>query len=460
MGHATTQSQLTPGDADALSAARPPTWRLHVVASPDRRWSGRVVVLADGAWVIGRETDGNNPLCMQDAALSRRHCELRVHGASVEMADLGSRNGSHAAGRPVQTISAGHGAVLRWGDTVAVLEADHGRAQAFDQPTEHVPGRSELARMLRGALDDAARSRHAVLLQGATGTGKEFAAQELHRRSGRRGRLVRINAAAVPETLFESQFFGHLKGAFTGAQGQLPGFVREAHGGTLVLDEIGEMALNVQAKLLRLLEEGKVRPVGAAAEVAVDVRYVASTNADLDAMARAGTLRPDLLARLQLHRITLPRLDERRADLLALADAVAESPDPGRPWSQVLDARSVERLLVEHYPWNIRSLQAILVRTAARIRSGDAPRQALRASLPVAQPAPSGAPPVAAPPVVAPPPQKSWRPDMEQLRALLREHRGNIERVAQATGRERRQVYRWLEQAGIDEAELARWRGE
>ena len=277
----------------------------------------------------------------------------------------GSRNGTFHAGHRIASAIASHGAVLRWGKTVAVLEADLKRAGEFATPTADVPGRSELARMVRGNLALAADTALPVLLIGETGAGKEHAALDLHRRMGRRGPFVRLNVAAVPSNLVESELFGHVAGAFTGAGAARLGRVREAQGGTLVLDEIGELPSDMQPKLLRLLEEPRVRPVGGGSDVAVDVRFVASTNADLGGLVRSGRFRRDLYARLRGSEVHLPRLAERRADLLELADVGVTHPDG--PWRTRLTPQAAERLLLHGWPDNLREHDGNVSAIARRV---------------------------------------------------------------------------------------------
>ena len=466
---ADTDSQQTPETVPQHASAGTAVWRLHVVASPDRRWAGRVVILRDAAAQAGRDVHGEHDLDIVDGALSRVHATLLPGPTGVQVRDGKSRNGTWVAGRKVDMATVGHGGVLRIGDTVAVVEADHGDAPLFDQPTANVPGQSEVARRVRSLLDLAARDLRPVLICGPTGTGKEFAATELYQRTGRFGKLVRVNAAAIPESLFEAQLFGHAKGAFPGASAPLLGYVREADGGTLVLDEIGELALPLQAKLLQLLEERTVRPIGANADVPVKARFVCTTNADLPAMVRRGTFRPDLLARLQAWTVTLPPLCDRRPDLLALADTVAPWPLASQTWGQSLDVRAVESLLLVDWPFNLRSMQAALIQAQSRMADGltasralaralhDAGLVATAASNPPTALRHSDTPATARLPNV-PPPASHWRPDAALLRSLLREHGGSIEHVAAALGRNRKQVYRWMQYAGIGEDELARVR--
>ena len=447
----TTSTQRTPSDSEVGRGTADLSWRLHFLASPDRALAGTCHVLGAGATTLGRE----GAIAIDDAILSRIHLVLSVAGGRVHLEDCGSRNGCFQGGRRIHEAWPGHGAVLRFGRTVAVLEADLGRSLDFATPTADVPGHSELARMVRAELELAARSRLPVLLIGETGTGKEHAALEVHRRSGRRGPLVRFNVAAVPHHLFESELFGHVAGAFTGASAARPGRVREAHGGTLVLDEIGELPEAMQTKLLRMVEENTVRPVGGNADLKVDVHFLASTNADLQARVRTGSFRRDLLARLRGSEVHLPRLAERLPDLLDLAEVVAQTAEPSHPaqrmaagpsWRERLTPDALELLLLHAWPDNLRDLRSVLLR--AQLLAGTGPVAAhhlpegLRARSPTPEPDPAHA--------LTP----AQRPSAVQLHAWLAEHGGNIDAIARRVGRHRRQVYRWLQYAGLGQPDI------
>ncbi len=475
--------------------------RLHVLTAPGHTPAVLELPLST---LVGRAPQGGlRQVAVQDPRLSRTHCELTPRPDGVEVVDFDSSNGTWVDGLRVERALARHNSVLRVGDVVTVVEVDQGRHVDQAASTADVPGASESARVIRGELRLAARTGLPVLVVGETGTGKERAAQLLHDASSaadprRTGPLVRLNVAAVPESLFESEIFGHVKGAFTGASAPRAGRLVEADHGTLVLDEIGELPLPLQAKLLRALEEGRARPVGGARDRTVDVRFVATTNADLHALVRAGRFRQDLAARLRGAAVALPPLRERRADLLTLADAVWPA---GAPWSTRLSADAVEVLARHAWPDNLRELRAVLARAmtaretpeAARTASvgggqaGSSPRRVALADLPVAlvdavarltpgaaasePPAPASTepePPTTArtPPeraalaeVVRPGPKpRTPRPDAPTLRALLATHRGNCGAVARDLGVQRRQVYRWLSYAGIDQAELDAFR--
>ncbi len=433
--HTTTEDK-TPQDLEANPDATSIRWRLHVLASPDADIAGEALVLTTGTTSLGRD----GAIRIADDLLSRLHLHLHVGNSGVVLEDVGSRNGSRVDG--VRTIGAllPHGCVLRAGRTVLVLEADRQRAPAFSSPTTEVPGCSELARRLRSDLDLAARTGLPALLLGETGVGKEHAAAELHRRSRRRGPLVRMNVAAVPESLFESELFGHVAGAFTGASSARTGRIREAHGGTLVLDEIGELPLALQAKLLRVLEEGRVRPVGGNSDHAVDVRFVASTNADLPALVTANRFRRDLLARLRGCEVQIAPLRARLADLLDLADAAC--PHPGGAWRERLHPEAVERLLLHDWPDNLRELRGVLGRAAALAGDGTVRLEHLRGLA-----APRAESTAAGP--ADWPIDSRQRPSATQLAAWLAAFDGNIGAVARHVGRHRRQVYRWLSYAGL-----------
>jgi len=203
-----------------------------------------------------------------------------------------------------------------------------------------------------------------VLILGETGTGKELVAKALHARSRPAARpFVVANAAAFTEALMGSELFGHERGAFTGAVARHRGLFEMAHGGTLFLDEVAEMSVGVQASLLRAIEQGEVRPLGAERERKVDVRVIAATNADLTRMLAAGRLRHDLYRRLSVLRMVLPPLRERREDIPLLArHLLARHANPGAPLG--LTDLALKMLSFERWPGNVRELESIMVRAA------------------------------------------------------------------------------------------------
>ena len=237
-------------------------------------------------------------------------------------------------------------------------------------PPEAVVGRSPAIVSLYATIARAANAFAPVLIRGETGTGKEWVARAIHRYGPRgRGPFVPVNASALPEGTLESELFGHARGSFTGAVGPRKGLFQQANGGILFLDEVGELPPRVQAELLRVLQEGELRPVGSDEVVKVDVRVVCATHRDLDAMVRAGRFREDLLFRLRVIDVTVPPLRERREDIPALAEHfLAHAPGAavtadGRP--RRFSPEALDRLARRDWPGNVRELQAAVFRAAA-----------------------------------------------------------------------------------------------
>ncbi|MCA2978092.1 MAG: sigma-54-dependent Fis family transcriptional regulator, partial [Myxococcaceae bacterium] len=245
------------------------------------------------------------------------------------------------------------------------LEVSHGsRVQA--------EGVIAVSAAMQKALDVVARvaaGPTSVLVTGESGTGKEVIARAIHQRSGRRGPFVAVNCAAMPEALLESELFGHARGAFTDAREARVGLFTEANGGTLLLDEIGDMPLGLQPKLLRVLQERRVRPLGARNEHPVDVRIIAATHRDLEARIERGAFREDLYFRLNVVSLHLPPLRERSADVLPLAQRFLSefSARAGKP-VQRLSPKAAEKLLAYDWPGNVRELSNCIERAVALTR--------------------------------------------------------------------------------------------
>jgi transcriptional regulator with GAF, ATPase, and Fis domain len=230
------------------------------------------------------------------------------------------------------------------------------------QGCDGIVGQSEPLHQVLSDVEQVARFDTTVLITGETGTGKELIARALHQHSSRADRpLITVNCAAIPANLQESEFFGHEAGAFTGAIRRRDGRFKLADGGTIFLDEVGELPLDLQAKLLRVLQEGTFEPVGSSQTIQVDARVIAATNRDLQRMAQDGTFRPDLRYRLNAFPIHVPPLRERRDDIILLAEAFAQNLARryGRSVARLTEADKVN---LQSYDWpgNIRELQNVI----------------------------------------------------------------------------------------------------
>lgn len=231
-------------------------------------------------------------------------------------------------------------------------------------PTDELIGDSDAMRQVFKLIGQAAASDASVMILGETGTGKEMVAFALHRNGPRAQKpFIAVNCAAIPADLLESELFGHIKGAFTGAHADRLGRFREAQGGTLFLDEIGDMSMVTQAKILRVLQERQVSPLGSSQTIAVDVRLVAATHRDLTAWIEQGQFREDLWYRLQVINVQLPPLRERQGDIVALAEHFLRSASDGRG-PRRLSAQAIQSLLNHSWPGNVRELRNTMQRAA------------------------------------------------------------------------------------------------
>lgn len=241
------------------------------------------------------------------------------------------------------------------------------RAQMRDEDSREIIGRSPALRRVMDLVERVAATRTTVLITGESGTGKERVARAIHRLSERaNGPFLVVNSGALPEALMESELFGHEKGAFTGAQAKHRGLFREAEGGTILLDEVGELPANLQVKLLRVLQERMVRPVGATQEVPVDVRVLAATNRDIEADVAAGRFRSDLYYRLNVIRIELPPLRDRREDVTLLAERFVRhfAEEMGKDIAG-FTPDALRALQTYPFPGNVRELENVIERAVA-----------------------------------------------------------------------------------------------
>lgn len=336
----------------------------------------------------------------------------------------------------------------------ADVESELARYRAGQQHAseQQLLGDSEVMAELRRQVSRVARSDAAVLVTGESGTGKELVARAIHQNSDRRDApFVPVNCAGIPQELMESEFFGHEAGAFTGAHQARAGLFAEANGGTLLLDEIGEMPLALQAKLLRVLQERKVKPVGADQEETVDVRIIAATHVDLHKAVAEGRFREDLYYRLETLMLTVPPLRARGEDIeqLAMRFLHQAAVRHGRGYLSLSEACS--RMLSDYpFPGNVRELASAIER-AVTFCDGEVIRpEHLPARIRQRQGGPTAATGKLSADNLA-----EW-PTLDQVQRhyvgeVLAAVQGNKRRAAQILGVNRRTLYRWLDETSTDE---------
>jgi DNA-binding NtrC family response regulator len=404
-------------------------------------WDGR------NELVMGR--DAGCTVHLDGSEISRRHAALQRSGPGSRpvIRDLESRNGVRINGHLVATATLDAGDVVRLGGWVGVVTSTPGN---FTEIASGLFGGAALLAALL-PLRTAAQS-DPIVLEGETGTGKEMVARSLHQWSKRAGPLVAVNCGALPEGLAEAELFGYRRGAFTGADRASAGFFRSAEGGTLLLDEVSDLPLPLQAKLLRVLEERKVQPLGETRPVAIDVRVVVAGQQSLIEGVRRGQFRADLLARLDGLTVHLPPLRRRREDVPPLFFHLLRV--LGQGLVPAIEADFIERLCLYDWPFNVREL-VLLVRRLLALHGGES---ILRTShlperirdLGVRPALSDGSPPGT---ILGFPALKSAGPDRVELPALLgalRASSGNVAEAAAILGITRQRAYRLMEGKGID----------
>jgi DNA-binding NtrC family response regulator len=434
----------------APAKLRPALRVLAVAGVPQRT---EPVILSGAVTPIGRAVERGG-IELADARVSRLHATIETEPRAGTARIVARSDAPTEVGdQRVTSQELADGSIVFVGSTALLFRWLPVEPPDDDVPTWGLIGDAPSLRTVRRMIHRVGPTDASVLLLGESGTGKELAAHALHEASRRTGPLLAVNCGAIPATLAEAHLFGHVAGSYTGATQSGPGLFRAAAGGTIFLDEIGELPAEIQPKLLRVLEERVVTPVGAVKPTPVDVRVVAATNRDLLDDVEAGRFRGDLYARLSDFGLELPPLRSRPEDVLHLLwrDLGEDAPP--------LSSELLRALLRYGWPFNVRELKKV----AAQLRIVGAGAQRLELSMlggglgPSARPAGApGSTPTArdagppAGPDASPPPGIRPTPDRDTLDRLLVEHRGVIADVARATGRSRRTVHRWLQQHGLD----------
>jgi two-component system response regulator GlrR len=389
----------------------------------------------------------SNDLVVEDATVSRFHCEVRIGEEGARVRDLDSRNGTVVDGVRVADGFLRGGSLLKLGRVALRFELASESNRLPVSAGNHfgnLVGASVAMRTAFALLERAAASDVTVLLEGETGTGKGVAAEAIHRASTRRdGPFLVVDCGAIPPNLLESELFGHEKGSFTGAVNKRVGAFEEASGGTIFLDEIGELAQDLQPKLLRVLESKEFRRVGGNTMRQTDVRVVAATNRDLRAEVNAGRFRSDLYFRLAVVKVTIPALRERPEDIPITVEQILRA--LGAEDSQTGPLRTPDfYAALQHSAWpgNVRELRNYLERCLV-----------FQDALPVSTEAPRGQTMMAGIDAKLPYAEARRRAldgfERGYAEALLREHNGKVAAAAAAAGMDRVYLYRILRRHGI-----------
>lgn len=398
-----------------------------------------------GTLDLGRQR--GSAVQLRDPRVSRSHASIRVHSSKVLVTDLASRHGTFLNGKqllPRREHVLEYGAIVRCGHTLLLVT---------DDIDAYAVGTQRLSKGYLGLRHDflagprlfdkwqqatrAASALHPVLITGESGTGKEVIARLVHAGRKSPGPFVALNVAAIPEGLFESELFGYVRGAFTGAVTAKAGAFREAAGGVLFLDEVGDLRQDLQVKLLRALEAGVVRPLGSPTDVPTDVRVVAATSRNLQEAIAKQSFRADLYYRLAGTVVALPPLRERKDEIVALALESLKA----HSRALTISVEAIEKLVLHRLPGNVRELQQMLYQAISQADDQSAP-ELLPAFLPD--------------PVDFPTASGAGELTTESVLEAMSTMGGNASRAAKFLGVSRATLYNFCTRSGVELAGLRR----
>ncbi len=433
--------------------------KLLVVDGPDM---GKELLLDNPIVRIG--TNEKNELVLDDNTVSRFHCEIRKVGEEYLLVDRDSTNGTYVGSLRIREAFLYPNVDLLIGNTTVRFAPVVEEIQIYPIARNRygrLVGASPRMREVYGVIDKVAPSELSIVVEGETGTGKELVASALHERSRRqRQPLVVFDCSAFPENLLESELFGHEKGAFSGAIKTHRGVFERADGGTIFLDELGEMPLNLQPKFLRALESGEVRRVGGERTIKVDVRVVAATNRDLAAMVEDGKFRRDLFYRLAKVRLQLPPLRDRTEDLDLLCEHfltdLRQSRKEGSVIARAFSPEALKVMRKYDWPGNIRELRNVVERAVAFCESEVVEVEELPTDLQARMGLPTNHGISIAADIDPGTGLKEAKELMvarferDYLKELLDRHGMNISKVAREAGIDRRHVYRLMKKYDMD----------
>jgi DNA-binding NtrC family response regulator len=429
-----------------VTALRRHQLRVEVIRGPDKKLRGDF----EGDRIVLGTHDGCD-LVLTDPTVSRNHLEIALVNGGYRIRDLDSSNGTFMDGLRVYDVVVEGGATVRIGETtIKTTPLSDTVDLALSPATRMGPlvGRSAKMRRIFALVGKVAPTDTTVLLTGESGTGKEVTARAIHEHSRRAdGPFVVVDCASLPPTLIESELYGHERGAFTGAERSRQGAFESAAGGTLFLDELGELPLDLQTRLLGVIERRSVQPLGSTRSRPIDVRLVAATNRDLRREVNRGSFRADLYFRIAVVTLELPALRDRPEDIpLYVESFLAEMAAGGMPFA--IDAQTMAELATRSWPGNVRELRNTLERAAAlgELDPGEAG--------PALADATSNAPPEAPEPTVPADPSVPFKTakgllidrfERAYVEALMQRHGGNITQAARTAEIDRVYLLRLLD---------------